>query len=93
MDFHFCNYFYYIIIDNRLFKKRLAVYQLLTNKNMTIKNLKEYIKNLPDNTIFKVACDEELNIVFNGWEIIKTEKNELIICGLSGFEDKDFTFY
>lgn len=57
---------------------------------MTIKDLKNLIKNLPDESKIYVSCDEELNIIFAKWEFDEFENKDknpsFIIYGLSGSE-------
>jgi hypothetical protein len=56
---------------------------------MTIKQLKQQIENIPDNTEFVVSCDEELNTLYTKWEIAMLNNKQMVIYGLSGTEIED----
>jgi hypothetical protein len=57
---------------------------------MKVKDLREAINGIPDSWDFQVSCDEELNTLFNEWEVsVRGDKeNTLIIFGLSGSEEE-----
>jgi hypothetical protein len=56
---------------------------------MTIKELKHFILELPDEAEFVISSDEELNTIYSKWEVVELEKdNEPVYCiyGFSGTE-------
>ena len=56
---------------------------------MKVKHLKKYIKDLPDEADFLVSSDEELNTLYNCFQVARLGKaNRFVIYGLSGFEEE-----
>ena len=55
---------------------------------MTIKDLKQSIANLPDDTVVLVSSDEELNNLYEGWQVaeLSDKKKTIVIYGLDGTE-------
>jgi len=55
---------------------------------MNLGELRKAIEGLPDKTRFLVSSDEELNCMFDKWEVatLSDKKDTAVIYGLSGSE-------
>lgn len=60
-----------------------------TKFKMNVKELIEHLKQFDETAEVLISCDEELNILYNGFEVANlsdSDKPQIVFYGLSGYE-------